>query len=339
MRQEEFEALFSARWEQFESWLVTGGRRGKNGAGKGRDSGGKPVAAGPTLDAADVPRCYREICQHLALARDREYSADLIDRLSGLALNGHHLLYSARGALWTRLGQFIVAGFPAQVRREARLVCLAAALFFGPLALLTVTLQRYPDFAYVMLDRQQVDSFEAMYGKQARTLGRKRDADSDVAMFGFYIYNNIGIGFQTFAGGVLFGLGTLFYLLFNGGYIGTIMGHVIQAGFAENFFSFTSGHSAFELLAIVLSGAAGLRLGISLIAPGRRSRGEALRRAARSASLLISGAAGMFLVAAGIEAFWSPLRSIPPMMKYGVGLALWCVLLAYFLFGGRGRPA
>ena len=327
MRQEDFQARFTTHWDEFEAWLATG-RRDANQRADGK-------AGAATLDAVQVPRRYREICQHLSLARDRQYSAELIERLAALALNGHHLLYGARGAMWTLLANFIRAGFPALVRREARLVWLAAALFFGPIIVLTIALQRYPDFAYVIMDRPQIESFDAMYGKETRKLGRKRAADSDVVMFGFYIYNNIGIGFQTFAGGILFGIGTLFYLLFNGAYIGAITGHVIQVGMTENFFSFTAGHSAFELLAIVFSSAAGLRLGMALIAPGQRGRGEALRVAARSASLLVSGAAGMFLIAAGIEAFWSPIRTFPPLLKYAVGIILWSVLLAYFVFGGR----
>jgi hypothetical protein len=51
------------------------------------------------------------------------------------------------------------------------------------------------------------------------------------------------------------------------------------------------------------------------------------------------GAAGMFLIAAFIEAFWSPLTAFPPITKYAVGAILWGVVLGYFLFGGRGRAA
>lgn len=34
-------------------------------------------------------------------------------------------------------------------------------------------------------------------------------------MFGYYIMNNIGIAFQTFASGLLFGLGSLFFPCFS----------------------------------------------------------------------------------------------------------------------------
>jgi uncharacterized membrane protein SpoIIM required for sporulation len=158
-------------------------------------------------------------------------------------------------------------------------------------------------------------------------------------MFGFYIFNNVRIGFQTFAGGLVFGLGAIFYLLYNGVFIGAITGHIIHSGLATQFFSFTSGHSAFELGAICLSGAAGLKLGYALLAPGLRRPTVALRAAAAEAIPLVVGLAGMLLLAAAIEAFWSPRTFLPPVAKYAVGVVLWLLLLLYFGFAGRQRAA
>jgi hypothetical protein len=47
----------------------------------------------------------------------------------------------------------------------------------------------------------------------------------------------------------------------------------------------------------------------------------------------------MLVLAAAIEAFWSPRTEIPPAVKYTVGTALWLVTLAYFALMGRGRAA
>jgi uncharacterized membrane protein SpoIIM required for sporulation len=184
-----------------------------------------------------------------------------------------------------------------------------------------------------------LDDVQEMYGEAAKTLGRKREADTDVAMFGFYIFNNVRIGFQTFAGGLVFGLGTILYLLYNGVFIGTITGHIIHSGLATQFFSFTSGHSAFELGAICLSGAAGLKLGYALLAPGLLRRSAALRKAAAEAVPLVVGLAGMLLLAAAVEAFWSPRTFLPPPVKYAIGGAFWLLLLLYFGFAGRDRAA
>jgi uncharacterized membrane protein SpoIIM required for sporulation len=120
-------------------------------------------------------------------------------------------------------------------------------------------------------------------------------------------------------------------------FIGAFTGHIVDAGLAEQFFSFTAGHSSFELLAICFSGAAGLKLGYALIAPGRLTRGAALRAAAAEAIPLMIGVAGMLFIAAAIEAFWSPRTLVVPLVKYSIGVSLWVVLAIYFLLAGRGH--
>ena len=342
MRQQDFELRYAPRWDAFEGWLgQPGAARRQAAASRPKLNQALPAGAAkpPRLDPAEVPPRYREICQHLALARDREYSAALIERLSRLALAGHQQLYGAHGCALASISRFVVEGFPRAVRAQLRYVLLAALLFFGPLLLLTGVLQRYPDFAYVVLPAEQVDTFQDMYGEHTRELGRKRGAEDDTVMFAYYIWNNIRIGFQTFSGGIVFGVGTAFYLLYNGMVIGTVTGYLLQAGLAASFFSFTAGHSAFELSAIVLSGASGLRIGYALIAPARQRRIDALRAGAAEAMPLVIGAACMLMLAAGIEAFWSPRTEVALPVKYGFGLALWLLTLAYFALMGRRRAA
>ena len=65
----------------------------------------------------------------------------------------------------------------------------------------------------------------------------ERGASQDLLMFGVYIYNNIGIAFQMFAGGVLFCVGAAFFLLLTV-YFGAIAAHIVNVGFEGPFFSF-----------------------------------------------------------------------------------------------------
>jgi uncharacterized membrane protein SpoIIM required for sporulation len=92
-----------------------------------------------------------------------------------------------------------------------------------------------------------------------------------------------------------------------------------------------------ELTAIMLSGAAGLKLGSALIAPGNRTRKAALIDAAKPAIRIMYGAALMFLLAAFIEGFWSPLTTFPSDVKYSAGATLWVLVVAYFTLAGRHR--
>jgi uncharacterized membrane protein SpoIIM required for sporulation len=232
--------------------------------------------------------------------------------------------------------EFLLGGFPRLVRTEWRVVAAAALLFFGPLVLLIGVLQAYPEFVHYLLEPEQIAQFHSMYDPANRRLGM-READGSLQMFGFYIWNNVRIGFQTFAGGLAFGVGSVWFLGANGVIIGAVAGYLTQVGYSETFWSFVAGHSSPELLAIVISGAAGLRLGLALIAPGGVSRKAALMAAAKPAVRLMYGAAIMFMFAAFVEAFWSPLTEPPFQAKVGVGLFGWALALAYFLLAGRGR--
>jgi uncharacterized membrane protein SpoIIM required for sporulation len=312
MKQKPFEHAHVQEWDEFEKFLDRS----------------------RAFDPAELPARYRRLCQSLALAADRQYSPALVDRLNRLALRGHHTLYQNRSRQSQRVWEFIVGGFPALVRSEWRLVAAAAALFLGPLAALIGVLQLFPDFVHYLLSPEQLARFNEMYDPAARRIGM-READTSVLMFGFYIWNNVRIGFQTFAGGLLAGVGSVWFLASNGVVIGAVAGYLTEIGYALTFWSFVAGHSALELLAIVLSGAAGLRLGLAVIAPGNRSRRAALVMAAKPAVRIMYGAALMFLAAAFIEAFWSPLTDVPFRVKIGVGVALWVFMGAYFGMGGR----
>jgi len=315
MRQAPFETAHAKEWQEFEVFLD----------------------AKKTLPfhAAEMPERYRRICHALALAQNRRYSPGLVDRLNSLALRGHHVLYENRRRQSGRAVEFLLGGFPRLVRAEWRVVVAAGLLFFGPIALLIAALQLYPEFVHYLLSPEQIAQFHAMYDPGNKRLGM-READTSLAMFGFYIWNNVRIGFQTFAGGLAFGVGSVWFLGANGVIIGAAAGYLTQVGYSGTFWSFVAGHSSPELLAIVISGAAGLRLGLALVAPGGLSRKAALMAAAKPAVRLMYGAALMFMLAALVEAFWSPLTELPFQVKIGVGLAGWALALAYFLLLGRG---
>ena len=136
---------------------------------------------------------------------------------------------------------------------------------------------------------------------------------------------------------MLFGLGSLFFLLFNGLTIGAVAGHLTQLGYIETFWGFVAGHSAFELTAIVLSGVAGFQLAQALIMPGRKSRLLALRDNSQIAIQIVYGAATLFIMAAFVEAFWSSQVWIPVTVKYTIGVVLWVLVIGYFALVGRGR--
>ena len=115
-----------------------------------------------------------------------------------------------------------------------------------------------PELILSVVSVEQAASIEQMYSPAAHSIGRERSANSDWIMFGYYIRNNIGVAFQCFAGGLFAGIGSLFFLGYNGAFGGAVAGYLTERGLSSTFYSFVATHAAFELTAIVLSGAAGL---------------------------------------------------------------------------------
>lgn len=331
MRQAEFERRYRLDWTRFEVWLQ---RRSLRPGARVAVALRLGEETAETLPISEIPARYRALCAQLSLARERRYAPALVERLHALVQAGHHVLYGAQSGHSLRFGEFLSGGFSRLFRQQWRPISLAALLFFGPLLGLITAIQLYPPLAGVIVSPDQLTQAEAMYQPDAKRLG-DRPASSATEMFGFYVFNNARIGFQTFAGGVLMGIGSLFFLIFNGVVIGTVLGHLTAVGLGPQIWSFVAGHSALELTAIAISGGAGLKLGGALLRPGRRSRRRALVEEGRVALQLAAGAGLMFVAAAGVEAFWSPLMMFDPKIKYWVGVLGWVLLGAYLLRVGR----
>lgn len=327
MKQSEFEQRHRPDWRRFRATLdLLERRRKKKKGAKGKRAHVANRSEEP-LQGEALLTSYRRLCQQLAVARARHYGTALIDELDELTLRGYAQLYRTPSSRWSEMLDFVVAQLPLLVRREAGLFWLCTALFYGPLLLLALWIAQNPEWIYSLMDEATVAGFEKSYGSP----GENRDSESDLLMLGFYIKNNIGIGFRTFAGGILFGVGSLVILLFNGVYIGAVTGYLIAQGHSENFFTFVIAHAAFELTGIVLAGMAGMKMGLALLAPGRLRRVDALKRAAREAIGLVYGMAALLLIAAFVEAFWSSNQGLPASIKYAVGALCWASVLIYFL--------
>jgi uncharacterized membrane protein SpoIIM required for sporulation len=327
MKQQPFEARHEAEWQALEAWL----------ASRARPRRATPPCA--ALDDTAFPAAYRRLCQHYALAERRGYSPRLLARLQDLVQRGHAVLYRPPPPRWMAALGFVVAGFPRLVRAQRGYLGAAATLFFLPLIGIGLLLQWRPELVHTLFSAELLAQFEAMYDPEASDRRLGRESGSDLQMFGHYVMNNISIGFRSFASGLVGALGPIFILLLNGVMIGGVAGHLTAIGYGDPFWRFVAGHSAPELLAIVIAGAAGLRIGMALLAPGQRTRGRALVEDGRIGAQLILGVFLMLLFAAFVEAFWSSIGWMPAAVKYSVGIGMWTLFLLWLGLAGRQRAA
>ena len=326
VHQSRFEEAHQAEWQELERLLNELEQRSRSASQRAR--------------LERIPLLYRRVCGHYSLALRRCYASGLADRLHALILRGHRHIYKQRGQALQELAAFFHSTFPLRVRKAWRYVVFSLLMFYLPAFILGWCSYRDATFIYSLMPAGQVAHMERMYGQSNLAAGQVilRDKETDFAMFGHYISHNISIGFRTFAGGMLFGIGALFALLYNGAIIGSVAGHLSHAPYAGAFWPFVAGHSAWELTAIALCGAAGLMLGAKLLQPGPYRRLDALRRSAPEALQLVSGAALMLVFAAVIEAFWSA-QPLPLPVKYGFSLVNWLLVLLYLCTSGRNSHA
>jgi uncharacterized membrane protein SpoIIM required for sporulation len=313
----EFEEKNAGRWQEYERLVAL-------------VEAGKPAEGAETL-----PRRFRELCADLSLAEARMYGLRLTERLNALVIRGYKLIYRTRRGTWENIVKFITMDFPQTIRRERKLFWLCNAVFWLPFFALMISAKFDIRWVQAVLGPAGMASMEEMYGgKEQQLVHLRSEYGSNFMMFCFYIYNNVAIDFRIFAGGMLAGLGTLFYLLFNGLQLGASAGYANHACDPEAFWSFVAGHSSYELTGMVVSGMAGMRLGLAILRPGRLPRVRALEEAAKQALPLIYGAALLTTLAAFVEGFWSA-QAIPSGWKYAVGIAGWVLLTAYFTLAGR----
>jgi uncharacterized membrane protein SpoIIM required for sporulation len=275
---------------------------------------------------------YRSLCTDLMRCRAARYTPDLATYLDGLAGRAHAALYGAQPFRVPGVLAFFTRDFPRALRDNGRLFAVSCALFFLPFAVGLLGALASEAFSTRVLPAQ---SLEAMAHAYSGGFEAGRDAGTDTGMAGFYVFNNVGIAFRCFATGILFGAGSLFFLVYNGLVTGTVAGYVMSAGYGGNIWTFMCGHAPFELTAIVIAGGAGLQMGYALVDTRGLTRVGSLRRAAPSIARQILGAAAMLLIAALVEGFWSP-SSLPPQVKWTASGVFSLLVILYLSLAGRG---
>jgi uncharacterized membrane protein SpoIIM required for sporulation len=290
-------------------------------------------------EAARFPAMLRSLTGDLNTARAHGFNPVLIDRLDRLVFDGNQILGARQSFSLSHAARFLVKTFPQSARGHWRSFAACCLVFYGTAFFSAFLCVYKAPFAKIILGEKTMSELEEMYDRESDTYLTPRDVNSDLDMFAYYIYNNISITFKTFAGGVLLGIGSLFFLVYNALFLGAAAGYLTKAGYGETFFSFVAGHSAFELTGIVLGAQAGLLLGRRFFITKGLSRGASLRAAGKSAFPLLAGAAILDFLAAIIEAFWSPRRGVPDEAHYAAGVLCWLLLVCYLLFAGRRARA
>ncbi len=279
---------------------------------------------------------YREVAADLARARTYQVDPRVITYLERVVTAGHNALYRARGTERTPVLHYILRDFPAAVVQSWRYVLLAFLLFAVPAVVGYVMIREQPALGDEMLSPVMVARAEAAAENQAEGRGyAETEKEYRPQVAALIISNNISVSFGTFVGGISGGLLTAWLLFTNGMMLGLGMGLFQNYHALPYLLTFVLGHGVLELTAIFISAGAGFRLAKAMIAPGDRTRGDALVLEGRIAARMIGAVVTLLAIAGTIEGLLSTSDAAAGW-KYGVSASS-AVFLVLYLLNGRSQ--
>ena len=281
-------------------------------------------------EVRELGRIYRRTASDLAIARAESRDPRLINYLNSLVIRAHGRIYRAEAGGGSRISNFFTHEFPRTFRRTWRFTAVSFGVFalFSVIGFLGTTYD--PEFSELV---GVPAGFREMFIETKTHWWEDLNEANQVGASSIFTHN-IQVTIYTFAFGALFGVGTLFYLAYNGATIASVVALTYRAGFGNDLVTFMAGHGVIELSCIFMAGGAGLLIGTALLMPGDLSRADALKSHGKEAVRLMMGVAVLLVIAGIIEGFISP-APIPASIKYSVAAVTGIALYSYLLLAGR----
>jgi uncharacterized membrane protein SpoIIM required for sporulation len=283
-------------------------------------------------EVRELGRIYRRTASDLAIARAESRDPRLINYLNSLVIRAHGRIYQADTQGGSRIKEFFTREFPQTFRRTWRYTAVSFSVF----ALFSVIgffgTKYDPEFSELV---GVAPAFRELYIETKTHWWEDLNEANQVGASSIFTHN-IQVTIYTFAFGALFGVGTLFYLAYNGASIASVVALTYRAGFGNSLITFMIGHGVIELSCIFIAGGAGLLIGSALLMPGDLSRADALKSRGKDAVRLMMGVAVLLVVAGIIEGFISP-APIPAAIKFSIAAITGIALYSYLLLAGTGK--
>ncbi|WP_375384750.1 stage II sporulation protein M [uncultured Microbacterium sp.] len=292
------------------------------------------------LDALGRTRRLRGPEVDELVTRYRSASADLADikTSAGRTPQGDHvstLLARARLRMTgtpenvlRQIPRFFALQLPAALYRVRWTTLVIAVCFVLVAALVALWISGDPALVASLGSRAELqyyaeNSFTGYY------------SENPAAVFAGTVWtNNAWIAAQCVLFGVT-GIWPLMVLVQNAVGVGTAAAVMIAFGRGDVFLQFILPHGMLELTCIFVAAAAGLHIFWAWVAPGARSRGEALAAEGRSLATVAIGLIFALALSGIVEGFVTG-QTWPWPVKIAIGAAALAVFLVYMLvIGGR----
>lgn len=317
-----FRAAHEADWERLDGLLTRIEKRS--------------VRALSEEDILALPLLYRATLSSLSVARETSLDRSLIAYLEQLSTRAYFQLYGVPDTLLRQLGRFFRYDWPLAVQSLWRETLVALLLTIAGVLAGYWLVATDPSWYYSIIpDAMAGGRDPSATAETLRATIYGKQQDGMLATFAAYLFtHNSQVAIFAFALGFAFTVPTVLLLVYNGLTLGAMVCLFAKQGLGFGFVGWLTIHGSTEMFAIMLAGAAGMRIGTAIAFPGRDARMDAAVKAGRSAAVAMAGVVLMLLVAGLLEGIGRQTVQTDGL-RYGIGAAALLGWLAYYYLPRR----
>ncbi|MDR1081669.1 MAG: stage II sporulation protein M [Deltaproteobacteria bacterium] len=297
--------------------------------------GARSLSAG---EALELPGLYQVSVSSLSLARNLILDRRLLAYLENLSFRAYIAVYGPRETLREVFRRFVSRDFPNAVRGVGIHVLASFVLMLSGFV------------SGYMLVNDDLNNFHEIVPRHFGTVSPSDSrqyildeeifaewpgfADTFVHFANFLFRHNSKVALLCFTLSFALGVPTAALLFSNGKLMGAMVSLHVQKDLALPFIAWLSIHGVTEILAILLTAAAGLSVAQAIVLPGALPRKLAVARAGMRAGMVVLGAVMMLFIASILEGGFRQLISFTAGRVF---FAFFTAIFWFWYFTCRGR--
>lgn len=286
-----------------------------------------------TKDPEELSELYLDITDDLSYAQTFYRRRTVRVYLNQLAQRVYTGLHIQKGESFKKVLSVWKTSLPLEMYRSRKTILFTFAIFAMWVSIGVVSTHFNPDFAKLVLGGGYISLTEANI-EAGNPLAIYGQTDSQLQMFIDITTNNLRVAFYAFILGAFFTIGTHIILFANGIMLGAFQYFFATKGLLITSFLGIWIHGAFEISAIVLSGAAGIILGTGYLFPGNYTRLQSLQLSAKRGLKIMISLVPFIIIAGFLESYVTRnYQELPDWSKWTlIGLSFGIILLYYVIY-------
>lgn len=311
-----FRAAHDADWQRLET-LVTRIEK-------------RSISALSDDDLLALPVLYRTALSSLSIARETSLDRALVAYLEQLCTRAYFQLYGVPTSAVRQLRDFFVRAWPIAVRSLWRETLVSLLLTVAGAVVGYLLVRGNPGWFFGLVGESMAGGRDPSASVETLRATLYAKHDDMLTIFAAHLFtHNAQIAIFSFALGFAFAVPTALLIAYNGLMLGAFMAVFVPKGLGFGFTGWILIHGTTELFAIILSGAAGFRIGTAIAFPGHATRGDAAVQAGKTGATVMGGAVVMLLVAGLLEGIGRQTVT-NDLARYAIGLTMLLGWLLYF---------